>query len=83
MNTYPDITPEEFEMLEQYILKQLPIAEQEAFTKRLEGDAVLRQKLHSVKLLLIGVQEAALTKKNRTVPSGIAWLEKRFYCFTA
>ncbi|MEO5650553.1 MAG: tetratricopeptide repeat protein [Ginsengibacter sp.] len=63
MNTNSDITPEEFEMLEQYVLEKLPIAEQESVTKRLEADAVLRQKLYSVQLLLLGVQEASLNKK--------------------
>lgn len=61
MNTSTDITPEEFEIIEQYIMKQLPAEEYDAFTNRLETDRALQNKLHSVRLLLLGVQKSSLT----------------------
>lgn len=61
MNRNIDIAPEEFEIIEQYILQQLPAADADVFTARLQNDEVLRNKLHAVRLLLLGVQEASLT----------------------
>jgi tetratricopeptide (TPR) repeat protein len=63
LNRNIDISQEEFEEIEKFILKQMSAAEQDAFSKRLLADAGWQQKLETVKLLLIGVQEVELTKK--------------------
>lgn len=63
MNPNTDITPEEFQIIEQYLLRQMPGEEYDAFTYRIENDAVLKNKVDSVRLLLLGVQEATLTNK--------------------
>jgi len=57
------IAPEEFEIIEQYLTQQLPAEEQDAFTKRLSNDNALKNKLESVRLLLLGVQEVSLVHK--------------------
>jgi tetratricopeptide (TPR) repeat protein len=58
-----DISQEEFEAIEQYILQQMPAEEKNAFTKRLATDQELQHKFDTVRLLLVGVQEASI--KNR------------------
>jgi tetratricopeptide (TPR) repeat protein len=63
LNRSIDISQEEFEEIEKFILQQTSADEQDAFTKRLETDTGFQQKFETVNLLLIGVQEAELTKK--------------------
>lgn len=60
MKTQLEITPEEFEILEQYLTNQMDSVDREEFSKKIDEDPVLHQKLHSVKLLMIGVQESTL-----------------------
>lgn len=63
LNKNIEISPEEFKSIEQFILKQLPAEEYNAFYNNLKTDKILQQKLNQVRLLLLGVQEAALSKK--------------------
>ena len=60
MKTQFDLTPEEFEIFEKYLSNEMSSRDREEFSKKLEGDPDLQQKLHSVKLLLTGIQEPAL-----------------------
>lgn len=61
MKSTTHIPQEEFELIEQYILKQMPPEAYNAFTGRLENDNELQEKVHTVKLMLTGIQEAVLT----------------------
>ena len=63
MNRNTDIGNEEFEIIERYISKQMPQEEHEAFELKIANDAGLQQKILSVRLLLVGIQEAVLEKK--------------------
>ena len=63
MNRNIDISQEEFEAIEQYIRQEIPIEEMDAFIKRLATDMVFQQKFETVRLLLVGVQEAGLSNK--------------------
>ncbi|MEO9003604.1 MAG: hypothetical protein ABI288_02655 [Ginsengibacter sp.] len=63
MNTNTDIPEEELEIIEQYVLKQMPDDEYVAFTSKLQNDTILRNKVKSVRLLFIGIQEATLNDK--------------------
>ena len=63
MNRDIEISQEEFQVFEQYILAQMPDVEKVAFAKRLSSDPEFQNKFETVRLLLVGVQEAAL--KNR------------------
>lgn len=91
MNRNTDIPEEELEIVERYILKQMPREEYDAFTAKLQNDASLQNKVKSVRLLLIGVQEAALnnkiedfhndffsSKKNETKPGNKRMVMKRW-----
>lgn len=63
MNKQTNIPPEEFEMLERYVLKRMSDEDHQAFTNRLTHDANLQKKLRSVRLMLTGIQEAGLSDK--------------------
>lgn len=63
MNRDVNISQEELETLEQFILQQMTAEEKTAFTKKLRSDFALQHKLETVKLLLVGVQEAGLQKR--------------------
>ncbi len=63
MNRNIDISQEEFEVFEQYILEQMSNEEELAFSKSLAADKEFQDKFEMVRLLLVGVQEAGL--KNR------------------
>ncbi len=63
MNKNTDIPPEELEIIERYILKQMPQEEYEAFTEKLKNDEHLNEKMKTVQLLLVGIKEAELTNK--------------------
>lgn len=63
MNRDIDISHKELETIEQFISRQMTAEENAAFTKQLSADLALQQKLETVKLLLIGIQEAELEKK--------------------
>lgn len=51
------------ERIERYLLKEMPEEEYNAFEKRISSDAPLRQKVESVKLMLVGIQESILSEK--------------------
>ncbi|MEO6134888.1 MAG: hypothetical protein ABIP35_07025 [Ginsengibacter sp.] len=63
MKTQSDITPEEFEILEQYLTNEMSSGDREEFSKKLNEDPILQQKLYSVKLILTGIQESTLQKR--------------------
>lgn len=63
MNHSYDISPEEFEQIEQFLNNEMPSAQAAAFTERLQSDLVLQQKLEEVKLLTLGINEAVLKNK--------------------
>jgi tetratricopeptide (TPR) repeat protein len=63
LNRNIEISPEEFEIIEQYIFKQMPTEEYKAFEEKLLTDELLREKVNTARLLLLGVQEASLTDK--------------------
>ena len=60
MKRNTDISPEEFEELDRYILKEMPQEEYDAFTLKWQSDPVLQNKMHTVRLLLMGIQESNL-----------------------
>lgn len=57
------IAPEAFEIIEQYLTRQLTAEDLETFTNRLKKDITLQNQVESVRLLLLGVREATLTDK--------------------
>jgi tetratricopeptide (TPR) repeat protein len=70
------ISQEEFEAIEGYILQQMSVEETEAFTKKLNTDLALQHKLETVKLLLVGIQEAELQKKLDEFHNGLVSTKK-------
>lgn len=62
MKTHSDLTPEEFEFCEQYLTNKMSSGDREEFSKKLNEDPILQQKLYSVKLILTGIQESTLQK---------------------
>lgn len=77
MNPNIDITPGEFEAIEQYILRQMPEQEYQAFTRKVQNDKALQNKLYSVRLLLLGIQEASLTNKMEDFHKGLKGSSKK------
>ena len=63
MNRNTNIPPQELEIIERYIQKQMPQDEYDAFALQLQNDPELQNKMKSVQLLLVGVQEASLEDK--------------------
>ncbi len=63
MNRNIDISQEELEAIEQYIRQEMPVEEKGAFTKRLATDPEFQNKFDTVRLLLVGVQEASLKSR--------------------
>lgn len=63
MNRDLDISQQELETIEQFIFQQMKDEESAAFTKKLHTDLALQHKLETVRLLLVGIQEAELEKK--------------------
>ena len=62
MNTNNPILPQELEEIEQYLFGKLPENQLLSFTKRLESDGDLRDKVHTVRLINIGIQEDQLAR---------------------
>ena len=58
-----DISPEELERIERFLNNEMDAAESAAFAAALKNDASLRDKTEEVKLLLLGVKEAAVKEK--------------------
>ena len=58
-NNYP-LSIEELEQIENYLNAALSPADAEAFRKRLQNEPPLQQKLEQIKLLVLGIKEAAL-----------------------
>ena len=62
MNRNKTILPQEFEEIEQYLFKEMPEEQMLSFTKRLDSDEELRDKVHTVRLIKIGIQEDQLAR---------------------
>lgn len=60
MNTDNQISQPDFEEIERFVLQQMPANEHEAFAAKIAADNSLRNQVNEVRLLLLGVQEAAL-----------------------
>jgi len=63
LNHSYDISPEEFEQIEQFLNNEMPSDQAAIFAERLQSDLILQQKLEEVKLLTLGVSEAVLKNK--------------------
>jgi tetratricopeptide (TPR) repeat protein len=58
-----EMTPEELEQIELYLLNKMTANEAADFTAKIISDEILKQKVQEVKLLLLGIQEAALSER--------------------
>lgn len=63
MNRKTDISSKEFENIERYLLKQMSEDEYNTFTKQISNDSTFQDKIDTVKLLLVGIQESNLSEK--------------------
>lgn len=63
MNEQKQISPGDWEQIEQYLQQQLSPEGTAAFEERLKADKVLAAQVQEVRVLLLGVQEAALEKQ--------------------
>jgi len=63
LDTNQDISQEEFDAIEKYIVNDLAHEERTAFETRLSNDATLRAKVTELRLLFVGVNEAVLQEK--------------------
>lgn len=77
MNRNTDISPEEFESIERYLLKQMTGDEYDAFTKNILNDQALQDKINSVQLTLVGIQESNLSQKMEEFHKEISLSEKK------
>lgn len=62
MNRNNNISPQEFDEIEQYLSKELNEEQLLSFTKKLDSDQELRDKVHTVRLIKIGIQEDQLAR---------------------
>lgn len=63
MNTSYNISAEDFENMEQYLLGDMSSEEKMAFEKQVAVDALLAAKLKEMKLLVAGIEAAAMKKQ--------------------
>ncbi len=63
MKNIHNISPEELERIERFLANEMNAAGKESFLLELDKDASLREKTEEVKLLLLGIQEAALKER--------------------
>ncbi len=77
MNRNTNISPEELESIERYLLKQMPGDEYNAFTKKILNDTELQNKINSVRLMLVGIQESNLSQKMEEFHKEISSPEKK------
>jgi tetratricopeptide (TPR) repeat protein len=75
LNRNTNIPDEEFEIIERYILKQMAQEEYEAFDLKVSNDTVLQNKIESIKLLLVGIQEVVLEEKLEEFHNGLSALK--------
>lgn len=57
------ISPEEFELIEKYLLNQMEQIEKKQFEQSLNSNASLKQKLEESRLMLLGIKEASLESR--------------------
>jgi tetratricopeptide (TPR) repeat protein len=65
-NNQLNITEPELALIDEYITGKLSLPEKEAFEERLQKEPEWKQKVEEVKLLSLGIQEAALRQKLET-----------------
>lgn len=63
MNDNNNISPDQLEQIERYLQQQMSAEEQQAFVAKLSSDASLKQATDELRLLFVGVQEAALQQR--------------------
>lgn len=63
MNTNNNITPEELELIDSYLARELSQEDQSSFEKRLKEDTAWQSKVDDVRFLSIGIQEVVLEEK--------------------
>lgn len=63
MDKNANTSPEEWEAMEGYLLQNMTAEERTEFERRLSADAQLRTNVAEGRLLLLGVQEAAMREK--------------------
>ncbi|HEY8388119.1 MAG TPA: tetratricopeptide repeat protein [Parasegetibacter sp.] len=63
MNLEPNISQEEFERIERYLLNEMSAGEISTFETELNQQPALRELVEEHRLLLIGIKEAGLTEK--------------------
>ena len=66
MNTQYSISTEEFEIIEQYLLDKTTPAERQRFERQIQTDDLLAAKVEEVRLLLAGIDAAALKERLNT-----------------
>jgi tetratricopeptide (TPR) repeat protein len=71
MSKNREMTAEEFQEIEHYILHQMGVDEEVAFTARLSADAGLRARTDELKLVFVAVQENALESRLSAFHEGI------------
>jgi tetratricopeptide (TPR) repeat protein len=57
------ISPEEFELIEKYLLNQMEQIEKKQFEQNLNANPALKQKLEESRLMLLGIKEASLESR--------------------
>ena len=57
------ISTEEFKEIERYLLKEMPEGELQLFTNKLDSDQELRDRVHTVRLIIVGIQEDKLAQE--------------------
>lgn len=67
-----DISPEEFERIEQFLDNEMNPEQAIAFNQQLQEDRKLQQKVDEVKLLRTGIEEAMLEEKLTEFHTGLA-----------
>ena len=72
MDQYPDISPEELELIERFLTGQLDGPEKETFEQNLRSSETLRLQVEEVKLLLTGIRETALQASLHTYHQELA-----------
>lgn len=67
----PNISPQEFEKIERYLTHSMDVEEQSAFESEIASNSSLQQKVNEVRILIAGVEAAALKDKLETFHSKV------------
>lgn len=71
MNRNRTILPQEFQEIEQYLLKEMSEEQMQSFAKRLDSDQELHEKIHTVRLVIAGIQENQLVRELENFHDGM------------